>query len=258
MMDKEYWGTGEEIVANRFDDKVASVTKALVILEELSREPEGMGLLELSSRVEMHKTTVYRLLTSLLEKDFVEQDPITGHYSLGIKILSLANAFYQKLDVRAIIRGKLAEIPYQVKGFFLIVKRAGQDYVAIDIISNGEETTLKPGESVPAEDAAIKVFYANMPLWRMDGKEMARIRQNSSIKQDLKNITLQGYAFEEKGLEGLPCVAVPIFDYSKNVACVISFYSESLSDRRTQSDLVLWLVEAADGISAQLGFIRYL
>ena len=97
-----------------------------------------------------------------------------------------------------------------------------------------------------------------MPLWRMDGKEMARIRQNSSIKQDLKNITLQGYAFEEKGLEGLPCVAVPIFDYSKNVACVISFYSESLSDRRTQSDLVLWLVEAADGISAQLGFIRYL
>ncbi len=242
-------------MANRFDDKVASVTKALVILEELSKEPEGLGLLELSGRVEMHKTTVYRLLTSLLEKDFVEQDHITGHYSLGLKILSLASAFYQKLDIRAVIRGQIGELPRKLEGFFLITKRTGRDYVVIDCIPHGVEAELKPGQTVPAEEAA-KIFCANTPMWQREERE--RRKDADYMKQELQNISLQGYAYEEEGKMGIPCVAVPIFDFSTNIVCAVSLYSEVLRDRREQAELILWLMETADRISAQLGFVRYL
>ena len=55
-------------------------------MEELIVDPEGLGLIDLSNRVSMNKTTVYRILTSLMERDFVEQDNITGKYKLGMKI----------------------------------------------------------------------------------------------------------------------------------------------------------------------------
>ena len=55
-------------MANRYEDKVASVSKALTIMELLSKDPQGMGLVEISNQAGMNKTTVYRLLTSLMEK----------------------------------------------------------------------------------------------------------------------------------------------------------------------------------------------
>lgn len=247
-------------MANRFDDKVASVTKALVILEELSREPEGLGLLELSSRVEMHKTTVYRLLTSLLEKDFVEQDHISGHYSLGLKILSLASAFYQKLDIRAVIRGQMGELPQELEGFFLIIKRTGKEYVIIDCIPKGVEPEVKPGQVMSAEEAAGKIFCANTPVWQRHEKELGFAGQKTAarMKKEMQNISLQGYVYEEKGSLGIPCIAVPIFDFSKNIVCTVSLYSEALRNKKKQSELILWLMDAADRISAQLGFVRFL
>lgn len=36
-------------MANRYEDKVASVSKALTIMELLSKDPQGMGLIEISS-----------------------------------------------------------------------------------------------------------------------------------------------------------------------------------------------------------------
>ena len=81
-------------MANRYEDKVASVSKALTIMELLSKDPQGMGLVEISNQAGMNKTTVYRLLTSLMEKEYVEQDEKSGKYSLGLKILSVASALY--------------------------------------------------------------------------------------------------------------------------------------------------------------------
>ena len=141
-------------MANRFEDKVASVSKALTILEVLSNEPEGLGLLEISSRVDMHKTTVYRLLTSLMEKNFVEQDEQTGRYSMGLKILSLANAFYEKVDIRIIIRkyisGLLAgevssssEDQSSEEGFLLVSKRMEHNFVVMDCLEGGMLAPLR-------------------------------------------------------------------------------------------------------------------
>ena len=45
--------------------KVQSLDRTFDILELLSHEPQGLNLTDISRNVELHKSTVYRLLSSL-------------------------------------------------------------------------------------------------------------------------------------------------------------------------------------------------
>ena len=258
-------------MANRFEDKVASVSKALTILEVLSDEPDGLGLLEISGRVDMNKTTVYRLLTSLMEKNFVEQDEQTGRYSMGLKILSLANAFYEKVDIRILIRKYIsglleeaslsAEGRYTEEGFLLVSKRMEQKFVVMDCLEGGMLAPLRVGDVLAKESIIVKTCCANIAVWQQ-GKNMypsgLTVKQEAEYRQELKNISIQGYGYSERDIGALPCAAAPVFDYSKNLVCVLSIHSLSLEDQKVRSKKILDLMNTVNRISGELGYAGYL
>ena len=66
-----------------------SVLKALEILEILSGAERGLRLKDLSEQASYPPSTTHRLVSSLVEGQYVEQDPHTSRYHLGTKILSL-------------------------------------------------------------------------------------------------------------------------------------------------------------------------
>src|SRR2546422_10221600 len=63
-------------------NKVQSLDRALEILRLLGGEPE-MRVTDLARRLEVHKSTVFRLLSTLQEHGLVEQNPTTEKYRLG-------------------------------------------------------------------------------------------------------------------------------------------------------------------------------
>src|SRR2546429_9780446 len=63
-------------------NKVQSLDRALEILRLLGSEPE-MRVTDLARRLEVHKSTVFRLLSTLQEHGLVEQNPTTEKYRLG-------------------------------------------------------------------------------------------------------------------------------------------------------------------------------
>ncbi|TQR85249.1 IclR family transcriptional regulator [Mycobacterium hodleri] len=77
---------------------VQSVDRALVVLEILARLGEA-GVTEIASELDVHKSTASRLLSSLEDRDLVEQLQDRGKYRLGVGILRLANAVSGELDV---------------------------------------------------------------------------------------------------------------------------------------------------------------
>lgn len=249
-------------VANRFEDKVASVSKALTILEELSKEPNGMGLIDISSQVGMNKTTVYRMLTSLMEKEFVEQDDASGKYSLGLKILSIASALYEKLDIRAIVRKYVSELLENFQGTILVTKELDQEYMIVDRICMGQahRPALHEGEILSEGQIIQKTFLANAALWQQ-GRNMLyanSFREDAALRHEMKQIALQGYAESSEDLDGLPAIAAPVFNFSKNVVYVVSLHSQRLSDRKVQAEWMLRLMELVKRISGDLGFVNYI
>lgn len=249
-------------MANRFDDKVASVSKALTILEELSTVPEGMGLLDISNKVGMHKTTVYRLLTSLMEKEFVEQNEVSGKYSLGVKILSIANALYEKMDVRAFIRKYAQELFSDYSGTILVTKESDRQYIVIDQIYSDPQFALPvhEGEILTSGKAIQTIFIANAPSWqqgrsRIDGNFTP---SDPCYRQMLKQVALQGYAEADDDIFQFPAIAAPVFNFSKNVVYVVSLHSRLILQKQEQSRWILSLLELVSRVSSDLGFVNYI
>jgi DNA-binding IclR family transcriptional regulator len=68
-----------------------SVDRALGLLELVAHEPEPKTARELSSISGLERTTCYRLLSTLEHRRFVERDPVTQAYSLGLAATALAS-----------------------------------------------------------------------------------------------------------------------------------------------------------------------
>lgn len=249
-------------MANRYEDKVASVSKALTILEALSKEPQGMGLMDISTQVGMNKTTVYRLLTSLMERDFVEQNDLTGKYSLGLKILSIASALYENMDIRVIVRKYIPELFDGFRGAILVTKELNREYIVIDCIrmGRGSGLTLHEGELLTGDGIVQKTFMANASLWQQ-GRNMIygnSFRKDAVLRQEMQQIAFQGYAESASDLGGMPAIAAPVYNFSKNISYVISLHSPLLGEKKEQSEWLLNLVEFVNRISGDFGFVNYI
>lgn len=77
-------------------DSVSSVLKVFGILQALGEERE-IGITELSQRVMMSKSTVYRFLQTMKSLGYVAQEGESEKYSLTLKLFELARAL-QNVD----------------------------------------------------------------------------------------------------------------------------------------------------------------
>src|SRR5437870_13917727 len=69
-------------------NKVQSLDRALEILKLLGSEPE-MRVTDLARRLEVHKSTAFRLLSTLQEHGLVEQNSSPEKYRLGYGLVRL-------------------------------------------------------------------------------------------------------------------------------------------------------------------------
>lgn len=91
-------GPADEALASR------SVDRALAVLCSFSRGTPALGITELSERLDLSKSTVHRLLQALLARGLVAQDPTHRHYTLGYRILALAQAVPGEASLREVSR----------------------------------------------------------------------------------------------------------------------------------------------------------
>ena len=78
---------------------VQSVERTLDLLEALAETGE-VGIAQLSGQVGLHASTVHRLLSTLIARGYVRQNPESGRYLLGLKPLDVARAVRIHLDLR--------------------------------------------------------------------------------------------------------------------------------------------------------------
>jgi DNA-binding IclR family transcriptional regulator len=81
-----------------------SVERAIAVLKAFSEEEPELGVTELSRRLKLPKSTVYRLLASLQQEGVVDQDPETDKYRLGIELFRLAGLVLKQVDVWQVAR----------------------------------------------------------------------------------------------------------------------------------------------------------
>ena len=77
-----------------------SVTKAIQLLEELSRAKQPVALGDLARRTHLNKATAYRMLNALCQKSLAQKTRGLGVYALGPKLLVLAEEYRRSFTMR--------------------------------------------------------------------------------------------------------------------------------------------------------------
>jgi len=246
---------------------VQSIERAIRILEELATEKEGLGVTELSQRVQLHKSTVHRILNTLLLYGYVERNPHTERYRLGMKLLYLGGAILDRMDIRSEARDILDALAKEVNETVHLVVPEGDKAIYVDKIDSRRTIRMysQIGRRAPYHASAVgKAILAFLPKEEAEtiiSKGLERYTKNTitdpeKLRNHLEMIRRKGYAIDEEENEvGIRCIGAPVFDHTGRVVAAVSISGSILTVTRDKiPELSKKVVDSARRISEKLGW----
>jgi len=224
---------------------VRSVKRALQIMEILaSSDNNGLGVTRLSQDLNLDKSTVYRLLSTLGTCGYVEQEPETKKYNLSLKIVELSNKVLDKIELGKTARPFMKELVQRLNeaAHLAILVEKKVIYIGYEGTFSVISIKTEVGKEAPGYCTAVgKVLWAYLPEEELDEiLQTERLTQltprtitsPSELKMHLRNVREKGYAFDDEEFAvGVRCVAVPVWENKGKV--IASFGISALATRIT-------------------------
>ncbi len=257
---------------SRPNNLVQSIERISLILDILGQNPQGIGIRDLSPKVNLPKGTTHRLLSSLAYLGYVRQDPKTRNYLLGFKLVELGTILLGQLDLRKEAEPFLRELAEKTQETIHMVILDRNEVVYIDKVEldhnpSGLRMASRIGLRNPAHSSAVgKVLISYLPDEELNqffkGKSLSKRTENTitdstQLKEHLKMVRNQGYAVDdEENEKGVRCVGAPIFDRTGNAVAAISISGPAfrVTKKRILESLKKEVMETALKISQQLGY----
>ena len=108
---------------------VQSVERIFALIELLAAHPTGASLQRLAQGTDLAKSTVHRLLASLVGLGYVAQDEATGRYRLTLKMFELSSGIVNSMDIMGVAKAHLERLAQRTGEAVHLVIRDGQDIV---------------------------------------------------------------------------------------------------------------------------------
>jgi DNA-binding IclR family transcriptional regulator len=203
------------------------------ILQVLARRGSA-GVTEISTELDVHKSTVSRLLGTLESRGLVEQTSSRGSYRLGYGVIQLAAGATKKYDLPVVSRPICTVLAEVVGETVNVAVKDGTSVVSIDqVIGASAVTTVNwVGQRTPLHaTSAGKVFLANMRPDELKsalagGLDRYTERTVVDVKVllgQLETVRRDGYAMTlEEHEVGLAAVGAPIRDLNGEVIAAIT------------------------------------
>lgn len=247
-----------------------TVNKALDILEALSQLPSDVSLVDLSHLLDMHPSTLHRLLKTLTQRRFVTRNPVTKRFALGPKVAELGSAVRFQTGLVERARPVLAALVRDTGETANLVVRHDNEAIYVDQVQCAAMVRgfTRIGASAPLHCAAVgKVLLAysspeDVQQYIDDTGLPAYTRHTISnpylLREHLREIKAQGFAIDDEEREiGTRCVAAAVRDSRGRVVAAISISGPAgrLHEDRWRR-LASQVKEAAAEISSTMGLAR--
>jgi len=243
---------------------IQSVDRAFDIIRCFN-DNEELGITEISKKLNIHKSTVFGLASTLEANDILEKNNYNGKYRLGIELYRLStrvNVSLKKLVFPYL--EKLVSL-YQETANLVILKDISVMYLEkVEGSYSMRISTLIGGEKpiyCTAVGKSILAFLNEKDLEKTVGRltldkytENTIVDKNILIK-DLDEIRVKGYAEDHEEMEiGLHCIAAPILNqYKTPIASISVSGPASRMNVAICKEIGDILVKLANEISQKLG-----
>lgn len=226
------------------------------------------GLQDLSHELGLNKSTVHRILNSLICMDYVRQDPETLKYSLSFKLCKIANQILSQNDMIDIARPYIRQLAELSGETVHLVQMDGLYAVYIDKVEssrNAVRLVSMVGKSIPLYCSGVgKAMLADMPDERIQSiweqSEITKITESTitdfgEFLELIKDIRKEGYALDnEENEPGVRCIAVSLksFHGGPSYAISISAPKDRMDDCRIH-ELRELVLETKEKIALEMG-----
>ncbi len=248
-------------------ENLSSTEKALSILKAFTPQNNEMGTLELSKKLDIHKSTVSRLLQILSACEFLQQNPETKKYQLGRAAAEIGHAVISSLNnaLVNIARPFLAQLSERVSESVALEQLSGTNIILASHVEGRRHIrfSFSLGEQLPINVAAgakaILAYCSPEFVDRCLKKKFVRFNERTIVSKKqyrelLRQVRATGIAYDKgERYEDTFAVATPIFNHeSKPVAAVVIAGPAFRMTPQLLDDTIAPLKQTASEISRRL------
>ncbi|MCL6476918.1 MAG: IclR family transcriptional regulator [Peptococcaceae bacterium] len=221
----------------------------------------------MSQQMQMHRSSVHRMLVTLAAEGFVEKNDLTEKYRLGMYIMQTGFACLERFELRSEARQHMKEFRRLTEETNDLSIFVDYEVLFIEHLESPQEVNIaaSPGRRIPAHCTSPgKVFLAYMdPRERKKylEKPLTRYTENTvvdpaELEAHLATVREKGIAFDIKEhWEEVVSCAVPVRDHRGEVVAALSVpgpASRLLPE--LEGELPQLLKETAAKISERIGY----
>jgi DNA-binding IclR family transcriptional regulator len=248
---------------------LSSVQKALKILQTFAVDSPELNLTEISRRLNSHKSSVFRLLSTLAAEGFVEKNPLTHKYRIGLKFIEIAHRSLQSFDWVSEASPLMERLSREVGEIVHLSILDGAEVVYLEKRGEGQGQGLTVSTNKGGRDPAHSCAMGKVLLAGLPSEELAKalrsaplikrtpntITEIAALQRELEKVRKRGVAMDqEESFPGIKCVAAPIQDRNgKTVAAIsVTAPSQRMGQQRMK-DIRRLVIDTAHLISERIG-----
>lgn len=246
-----------------------SADRVLRVLEVFGPAERELTLSDIAERMQLPKSSVHRLLATLISRGYVERDGQNHRYSLGIRLFEVGSNVIHGRGLHAAAHPILEELTMSIGETSHLAVGSGTEAVYVYKLDGPSAIQMpsRVGGRAPGHATSIgKVLLAwggSEVRKQLGGEPLRRYTANTivdfeGLDAELETVRARGYATDLEEFEiGLRCVAAPVHDMTDRVIAAVGIAAPAIRlNEGTMPRVVDAVTTAGDAISRQLGHIR--
>jgi DNA-binding IclR family transcriptional regulator len=247
--------------------KVQALDRAFAVLDLLGESETPLGLAQVASSLQLHKSTAHRFLM-VLERHRMVERTTNGKFRLGLRLFDFGNRAIEQYDLRDRAQPHLRRLVAETEETAHLCIMEAARVIYIDKIEPARSVRMitRVGASNPMHCTSVgKAILAFLPEDRAN--EVVRrtkferfthrtIPNAEALRAEMEKTRRRGYAVDDEEFEeGLRCIAVPLLDAQRLPVAAVSISGPSFRVTAQKLPAIAnHLLQCVRGISADMGF----
>ena len=243
-----------------------AVVTAVRILDALAAFHGPANLDELTRAIEEPRSSVHRILNTLVESDLLQRAGQRGGYRMGPKVMTWSSAFLRAVNLIDEFRAVASPIVARIDETMQLAVLDWPDVVFLAYVDSQRPVRLatEVGRRLPAHatavgkallafsDTPVAERYRHQELRKLTSRTVTSVEE---LQRQLARARRRGWAeASEESSENLTCLAAPVRGYDGRVVAAMTFCvpepSLKLSYRQA---LGRELLNGCNAVSRQIG-----
>jgi IclR family KDG regulon transcriptional repressor len=252
--------------------RVQVIDRVFQILDLLAENKGELGATELAQQLQLHKSTVHRLLVTLEQHRFLQKNPDNAKYRLGWRLFELGTLAVSRVEIHSMARPHLEVLVKQTGETAHLGVVAGGELISIASVETDRSLRLPGtvGRRSPlycsSQGKSILAFSTEAVAGEMirgiqfKGFTRNTITTAARLMQELERVRKCGYALDNEEFENdLRCIGAPVFNHEGKVIAAMSIAGPTYRiGSREIPRLAAAVVLASKKLSAAMGYSNQL